>query len=197
MLRRRGLAKTPLALALLTIAAVALVACDGGGDSTISLPATDTPTDLTDRFDPITDEMIWNVDPEVTAKLRACQLDVRTTCALDVMHDAGASSASIQFFEEHGGLLVWMDELGVIDLGQVYYPWRAHSNIQMVLLNGKPNVVRTEGIDIELNPVDPVYDLLSDVYPRLLVWPEEVGLQAHETSEKGQTFIFDWFQEKL
>lgn len=184
--RRAGFLKWAL-LGLLALAILAL------------LPITASPgahgQEATEEIGP---QAVWYPleTEERHRRISECIEPGRTDCAVGVMGELGASAEAIDFFEETGGIwfLAHFQEVGLVDLGGVYDPWRANSNADFALLNGGPRIVIVENELwpdlIDLTP-DANYEVLVRSYPDLLAWgPDNLFETVTPSPEGGQRFIF-------
>jgi hypothetical protein len=115
--------------------------------------------------------------------------DAKAQCVEGIMRDFDASPEAIAFFDQTGRLLVAFHELGTVDLGENFDPWRANSNHDWVILNGRPALVLPSA-DQSLIAGDPAYLALASLFPSLQLWSLAYDFESVGTAEgAAQRFV--------
>lgn len=130
----------------------------------------------------------------VMSVLSTCDLSNNTTCVGSSLKKWGASPAAIQFSKDikNEGFLTVFQEKGVVDLGEVFYPFRANTNDAYVMLNGQPKIVSTEIQSIKGLEKDPQYKTLKKKYKNLEFWGTRAELVKVNKTKTGQDFLFNY-----
>jgi len=123
---------------------------------------------------------IWNPSQAAQSRIYECYDSLELTpldeCLFTVMEEEGASPEAIELAKllkpSGGGFMSSFEERGLVDSAYVFYPFRANNNVQIILINGAPEVVPIEdvGFDIETHPTYPV---IAQRYPDAFLWPGE------------------------
>lgn len=147
-----------------------------------------------------------DMEIEVIGKLHACA-DANSgekaneskfiACVISVMQKAGASTQATAFTKmlKGEGYLDSFRAMGRVDLGNVFYPFRANENWEFILVNGKPQVINVgdpdnlKRIDIKK---DPLYPSLIRQFTELELWGHAEFKTMKRLAEGGQRFIFSF-----
>jgi hypothetical protein len=169
-------------LAILSLSMISLTACDQqAGRST---PKT------SDEYGP---SAVWEPTDEERQAVIACfEGGSKSPCMLEVMRNAGASEAAIEFAEQLGGngYMLFFEELGTVDLASVIYNGGANARFFPVLVNGSPAIIEVTSLLSELNldniiRSDPLYSEFISRYPDAFIWPPDGGISQPEVLESG------------
>lgn len=170
--------------------------------SVTSPGAVETPS----NFKELGPDAVWDPldDEDWLLQVQGCSIPGRTECAIATMEELGASPEAIGFFRLTGWFLSDFQEMGRVDLGSIFDPWRANSNGDFALLNGTPAVVvlEDEGRKVESAiENDPAYGTLVASFPDLRLWPTDNLLETLDESfealygfpQDGQRFLFQFY----
>jgi hypothetical protein len=117
------------------------------------------------------------------------------SCMQGIMEQTGASPEAIQFMQYFQGQAYLNDfiEIGTIDIGSIFYPFLGNGNIQIVLLNGEPQIVHTDDfVDINTTCSAEAADL-SDRYPNKFTDTVSSRYEYyHDQPGGGQRFVFSY-----
>lgn len=139
------------------------------------------------------------VGPDAVWRPTSTDLDTLQSCVETpdcspavVMNVMGAPPAAVEFFlsRPYAEFLVAFEELGPVDLGQIFLP---HTNYigRYEMLNGNPPVVASDSIGfVEMGDI-PEYASLLAQYPEATLWPVATTARG-ETTPGGQRFIFTY-----
>ena len=132
-------------------------------------------------------------DP-LEAEIQFSCFEPLTECATEIMEQHGAPAQAIAFYRMTGWILVSFQEMGTVDLGRVFTPFRANSLGDFALLNGTPSVLVVEELSKSLGTAiqrDPAYEALVRAFPDLGMWSyDEVFEGFSESRDETQRFVF-------
>ena len=165
---------------LLAISVTVVATQDGGGPQTAR-----TDVGPAETWDPLEAEIQFNC------------FEPLTECASDIMEQHGAPAEAIAFRRMTGWILVSFQEMGPVDLGRVFTPFRANSAGDFALLNGTPSVLIVEelskgGLRTAIQR-DPAYEALFGAFPDLGIWTyDEVFEGFSELPDGTERFVFQF-----
>ncbi len=102
---------------------------------------------------------VWQIPQQfMTSAHIACDKSVPSgfaECVIDHMAKAGASADAVSFTHElykqsHGdvGIMTGFQAVGPVDIAWITYPLRANTNYGLLLVNGKPQIVNVEDLNL-------------------------------------------------
>jgi hypothetical protein len=140
---------------------------------------------------------VWSPKSNETAlAVQDCLFtDDLQSCMQEIMEQAGASPEAIQFMQYFKGSAYLDDflEVGRVDIGTVFYPFRANGNVQALLLNGEPRIVHTDDFFDIKNLCSAEAEDFYDLYPN--EWVDFFSNRYeyyHNLPGGGQRFVFSY-----
>ena len=122
-------------------------------------------------------------------------------CVISAMAESGASPEAVAFTKGTGNLsyIRRFQEAGRVDIAYVEYPFRANENQGILLVNGFPQVIDVDNLNLlprgELQR-DPLYVQLARKYPNISIWPGDRSgdkdILAEKLSDGGQRFVLGY-----
>jgi len=189
-----------------TLTLLAAAACGSGSSGGQPTPS---PTPVVTPG-PVTSDAVFDIlnQSDVLKQVLACAGADQTACVEQIMHQAGASEAAIDFYGETESFLSRFQPLGPMALGSVLFPFRAGGNNQYVMLDGDPAFVYPEqelerGGDALGIQQDSAYPALATAFPpppdfagpvpNLLAFPaDDLFESVSNPFDGGQRFIFQF-----
>lgn len=146
-------------------------------------------------------DAVWRPEPwqEVWTKwqkgCRPLEESEFVNCITLIMRKAGAPKDAIEFTRiiNGSGYLDSFEEMGVVDLGGVFYPSRLNDNGSVLLVNGVPKVIDVNSWEYHKNidiTKDPLYPSILEKFPQAELWAHAILNEMKQSPQGGQRFIF-------
>ena len=118
-----------------------------------------------------------------------------TECFINQMAPAGASADAVSFTrglykQSHGdvGIMTGFQPVGPVDIAWITYPLRANTNYGLLLVNGKPQMVNVEDLNLldkKTMQQSPQFKDLAFQFPKVDVWPGDRDGKTWPNSQTG------------
>lgn len=148
---------------------------------------------------------VWRPSVKVMDKIRQecanSSGQVFEECVVSAMAKSGASPEAVAFAKSSGNLAYIRDfqDTGRVDVAYVEYPFRANENQGILLVNGFPQIIDVDNLNVlpkgELQR-DPLYVQLARKFPNISIWPGDRNsskdISAETSPGGGQRFILGY-----
>jgi len=130
----------------------------------------------------ISADVVWSrvLDSDILSALHQCDYS-SSGCVTGVMSNSGASPEAINFYKEEKWFVTKLTNYGKVSLLEVVDPWRANSNEDYVLVNGKQHPITIEGA------VGSVEGEVFKTFPKYTLWSTD----NYFSGKDGNSFIFN------